>query len=141
MKKFFSVYYQNLSGSLVLFVVRAVTGYAFILHGWGKIQAPMTWMQNNNVPGIFQALAAIAEFGGGIAIILGLFTSIASLGLVVTMIVAALFHAVIRGDPFVAKGGPSYELAITYLLISLILLFIGPGKFALDYKLFGRKSK
>lgn len=139
MKKFFAIRNQPANIDLVLFIVRVVTGYAFILHGWGKIQNPMGWMPGDSVPGIFQALGAIAEFGGGVALILGLVSRLASLGLVFTMIVAAYMHAIVFGDPFVnMKGGGSYEPAVTYLLISLLLTVMGPGKFSLDYKIFGK---
>lgn len=140
MKKFFATTNQTLPVDLALLVLRVVVGYAFILHGWGKIQTPMSWMPpESTVPGVFQFLGAFAEFGGGIALILGLLSNLASLGLVFTMIVAAYFHAVLRGDPFVGKGGPSYELAVIYLVISLLLMLIGPGRFSLDRKIFGVK--
>lgn len=140
MKNLFATSSHNVSVDVVMLIVRIVTGIAFMLHGWGKIQNPFGWMPGDSVPGIFQALAALAEFGGGIALILGLVTNLASLGLLITMIVAALFHAVVRGDPFVGKGGPSYEPAVTYILITIIILVIGPGKFSLDRKIFGVKS-
>lgn len=140
MKNLFAVRQDTQTMNVILFIIRVITGYAFILHGWGKIQNPMNWMQGSSVPGIFQALAAVAEFFGGFALIFGLFTALASLGIFFTMIVAAFYHAVLRGDPFVAKGGPSYELAVSYLMISLILMVTGAGKFSADYKLFGSKE-
>jgi len=121
-----------------LLVLRVIGGVAFILHGWGKIQNPFGWMgEESAVPGIFQALAALAEFGGGIAWIVGIVTPLASFGLLCTMVVATLLHAVIKGDPFVSTGGPSYELALVYLGISLLFLATGPGRFSLDAKIFG----
>lgn len=120
-----------------ILILRVVAGLAMMFHGWGKIQSPMNWMgPDAPVPGIFQALAALSEFGGGLAWILGLLTPLASAGMFVTMAVAALTH-IIRGDPFV--GSPaSYELATVYLTVSLLLLLCGPGKFSADAKLFSR---
>lgn len=140
MKQLFTVKNQSLSVDLVLLLTRVVVGIAFILHGWGKIQNPFGWMQGGSLPGIIQALVAVAEFGGGIALILGILTTLAAFGLLCTMIGAALLHAVILGDPFVAKGGASYELAVIYLMISLLLMVLGPGRFSLDRKIFGVKS-
>lgn len=137
MKKFFAVRNEPLNIDIVLLIVRLITGYAFILHGWGKIQNPMGWMQGSSVPGIFQFLGAFAEFGGGIALILGIVSRLASLGLVFTMIVAAYVHAVVMGDPFVSQGGGSYEPATSYFMISLFLTVMGPGRFSIDRKLFG----
>src|SRR6476620_10639902 len=101
MKKFFQITSHSDAASLGLLFVRIVMGLAFILHGWGKIQAPFSWMPNSTIPGIFLFLAALSEFGGGIALLLGALTSLASLGLAFTMAVAVYFHAVVFGDPFV----------------------------------------
>lgn len=142
MKNFFVVRNQASDVSLVLLLIRVVTGYAFILHGWGKIQSPMNWMgPESPVPGIFQALGALSEFGGGILLILGLLTRLGALGLMMTMVVAVIMHAFIMGDPFVnLTGGGSFEPATVYFLISLLILVIGPGRFSLDHKFFGSKS-
>jgi putative oxidoreductase len=127
---------------IVLLLTRLVCGYAFIVHGWGKIQNPLQWMgPESPVPGIFQGLAALAEFGGGIAWILGLVTPLASLGIAITMIVAAVFHRFVMGDPFInPTGGGSYEPATIFFLIALLLLVAGPGRYSLDRKLFGARS-
>lgn len=126
-----------------LLLLRIVAGLAFMFHGWGKIQNPTGWMgPNATVPGALQALAAIAEFGGGLAWILGLLTPLASFGLACTMAVAAYMHAFIFHDPFVAKGPGSgaYELASVYFCISLLFLIAGPGRFSLDRLIFGDKA-
>lgn len=128
--------------STALLFLRLVVGIAFIFHGWGKIQAPFGWMgADAPVPGFLQLLAAVAEFGGGIALVLGLLTALASTGLFVTMLVAVYFHAVIRGDPFVSSGGSSYELALVYLSVSALFISVGAGQWAADYKLFGPRAK
>jgi putative oxidoreductase len=120
-----------------ILIIRLVAGLAMVLHGWGKIQSPMSWMgPDAPVPGIFQMLAAISEFGGGLAWILGLLTPLGSLGLIFTMAVATLTHAT-RGDAFVGMP-PTYELALVYLTIAVLIFLAGPGKFSADYKLFSR---
>jgi putative oxidoreductase len=131
------------SASAALLILRLIVGVAFIYHGWGKIQNPFGWIPAPSpVPGFFQMLAAVAEFGGGIALILGLFTRLASLGLGITMAVATLFHAVVMKDPFVnMTGGSSYEPALGYLGVALIFLTIGAGKFSLDHWWSQRCSK
>jgi len=83
-------------------------------------------------PGFMQALAALAEFGGGIAIAVGLLTRLSSFGIACTMGVAVYMHAIMKGDPFVAREGGSYELAAVYLCVSLLLLAAGPGRISFD---------
>lgn len=142
MKKFFAVRNFPVEVSTVFLIVRLVCGIAFMMHGFGKIQTPMSWMPPESpVPGIFQALAAISEFGGGLALILGLLTRLASFGITCTMIVAVMTHMVMLGDPFVSPtGGRSFELAAVYLSIALMFLVAGPGRISLDRKIFGLRS-
>lgn len=131
---------QPVAPSVALLVLRLIGGVAFIFHGWGKIQNPFGWMgEDAAVPGIFQALAAISEVGGGIAWIIGLVTPLASLGLFCTMTVAVYMHAVVKGDPFVNPGGGSYELALVYWGIAILLIVLGPGKISADNALFGER--
>jgi len=125
---------------LTLLLIRIVFGYAFIIHGWSKILNPFHWMgADAQVPAFFQALAAISEFGGGIALILGLLTRLSSLGLFFTMTVAIYSHIFIYGNTFISKENPSYELPVIYVLLSLLFIVIGPGRFSLDKKIFGNK--
>jgi putative oxidoreductase len=122
-----------------LLLLRVVAGLAFMIHGWPKIQNPFGWMGPEAfAPGVLQALAALAEFGGGLAWVLGLLTALASLGIACTMAVAFATHAFMRGDPFVSlTGGPSFELAAVFFSIALLLMMMGPGRFSLDQKFFG----
>lgn len=141
-KRCFQVVPHCRYSSIALLLLRLAAGVAFILHGWGKILSPMSWMgPESAIPGVFQMLAAVAEFGGGIAWVVGLLMPLSSLGMFFTMLVATYFHAIMRGDPFVGKGGPSYELALIYLVISLLFLVMGPGKYSLDKVIFGEKSR
>lgn len=94
---------------------------------------------HGTVPGIFQALSAIAEFGGGLALILGLLTPLACLGILANMATAIVLVHLPKSDPFVGQPGrPSYELALIYFAVACQLLFTGPGTFSLDFKLFPR---
>ncbi len=120
-----------------LLLMRLVAGLAFVFHGWGKIQNPFGWMGPDAfAPGLFQGLAALSEFGGGIAWMIGLLTPLASIGIGCTMAVAVGTH-LLGGDPFVGRGG-SYELAAVYLCLSILFIASGPGRFSLDANFFGR---
>ena len=124
-----------------LFLLRLVAGLAFMFHGYGKIQHLFGWMgPNATIPPFFQALAAISEFGGGLAWILGVLTPLASFGVACTMTVAVWMTAAVFHLPFVSqKGGGACELPATYLCVALLLLLAGPGRFSLDHFLFGER--
>lgn len=118
-----------------LLVLRVVAGATMIYgHGWGKFQKFISgdWSFADPIglgEGVSLGLAAGAEFGAALLVVLGLATRVAVLPLVITMLVAALIvHA---GDPFGDK-----ELAIVYAAMFLSLFFTGPGRISLDH-LFG----
>lgn len=125
--------------SIGMLLLRVVAGCAFVLHGQPKIANAFGWMGDAPVPGILQALAALSEFGGGLAWIAGLLVPLASLGIACTMGFALNFH-IGQNHPFVASGpGPSWELAAVYFSIAVLLILAGPGKFSADRFVFGRR--
>ena len=142
MKRLFQVHSEPAFASFALLLLRVVAGVAFIFHGYGKIQNPFAWMgPQATTSGLMQGLAALSEFGGGIAWCLGLLTPLASFGLACTMAVAVYTHMIVMSDPFVnPKGGGSYEPALVYFCVAVVLLAVGPGKASLDAKLFGVRS-
>lgn len=128
-------------GALALLALRLVAGPAFILHGWPKFQHAFNWM-GDAVPGWLQALAAFAEFGGGIAILIGLLTPLASLGIACVMFYAMFMVHIPKGDPFVgSREHPgSWELAAVYFAIMIVLMLRGAGQYSIDGLLKKKKN-
>jgi len=123
-----------------LLVMRLVFGAGMIMHSLPKIQHPMNWMDKmpNAAPHILQAIAAGFEFGGGIAVMLGLITPIVALiGLIHFFTAYWMGH---RGLAWIGPGRTA-ELPSLYFTIMLILLLTGPGKISIDAVLFGNKRK
>jgi putative oxidoreductase len=120
-------------GAVGLLGLRLVMGAAFLIHGWTKIQNPFDWMgPNSPMPEILQSLAALSEFGGGLALILGLLIRLAPLGIAAVMVVALATVHFPNEHPFVSREGPSFELPAVYLACAILLLLLGPGRFSLD---------
>lgn len=141
-KKYFKTPAHSNFGSVALLLLRLSMGIAFVLHGSGKISTPFGWMPPSApIPGFFQFLAAISEFGGGIALLLGLLTPLACFGIACTMAVATCFHAFGMGDPYVnMTGGSSFEPALGYLMVAILFMAMGPGKYSMDKIIFGERS-
>ncbi|SKA14793.1 DoxX family protein [Sediminibacterium ginsengisoli] len=129
--------------SAALLLLRIGIGAALMFHGWPKIQNPAGWMGPDAGHSAFmQSLAAISEFCGGLALILGLVTPLAAFGIACTMGTAFYMHLVVFKHPFVnLTGGPSFELALAYLLIALLILVAGPGTASLDRAIFGLRGR
>lgn len=76
-------------------------------------------------PELSLILSAFAEGICAFLILIGFWTRLASLFLIVNMSVAVLFaHA---GDPFGRK-----ETALMYLVIWVVIFLLGPGKYSID---------
>jgi len=123
-----------------LLAIRLVAGLAFMMHGWGKIQHPFSWA-GTNYPAFLQGLAALSEFGGGLAWILGLLTPLASFGIACTMLTAIQLHVITLKQSFVAtkQSEQSYEVAAVYLALCVLFLLAGPGRYSADRQVFGQK--
>ena len=101
-----------------------------IVHGWGKFidfsDGVADWPDPLHVsPVVSKGLTVFAELFCTILVVLGLFTRLALMPLIVCMLVIIfVMHA---GEPFGEK-----ELGVHYLLAYLTLLFTGPGRYSVD---------
>ncbi len=143
-RKFFSSYAGGPVG-IGLLILRFVMGLGIMSHGWSKVQTPFGWMDKpgapSPVPDVLQALAALGEFGGGLAIVLGFLTPLGALGVLCTMTGAwFIAHRDLPWLDFTGKG-KSFEYAALYGALALTLLFTGPGRFSLDALIFGKKNR
>ena len=137
----------------MLFFFRAVVGFLFILHGVPKLQNLKTWSEALGAPLPLCLLSAGFMVVGGLGLIAGFLTPFASASILVSM-VYAIIGELIKGDPIVApdpyqlgdyyegpngdKGEPpSYEKALIFSMMLLLIIVFGPGKFSLDALLLG----
>jgi putative oxidoreductase len=124
-------------------IIRIVTGIVFAAHGgqklfvygfagvtgaFAKMGVPM--------PGLMGPFIALLEFFGGIALIIGLLTRLAALGLAFDML-GAILLVHLAGGFFLPAG---YEFALTLFAASLALAVGGPGSLSVDAALARRRG-
>lgn len=123
---------------LSLLLLRLTFGGLMIInHGWSKFQKllnddPIKFADPIGLGAEFSlGLTVFAEVLCALMVVLGLFTRLAVIPLLVTMFVAIFVIHI--SDPF-----KKMEMAILYLIPYLILLWHGSGRFSLD-ALIGRE--
>ena len=131
-------HYVAFGQSPFLLFVRLYWGYQLIQSGWGKLHhldKVTEFFTSLNLPMPAQTAVAISclEFFGGIFLAIGLLSRLTSLALTINLIVAyitadreALFSIFLRPRQILCRGSVHLSRRI------LIILFFGPGKFAVD---------
>ena len=112
--------------------LRAVLGATFLVHSIKKFDPSWQgWLvETAGLPVEMQLPIALAEFIGGVFLIVGIFTRIT--GVVFTIILlGAIFH--IRGieEFFISKGG--YEWDLMMLAVALTIIAVGPGRISISH--------
>jgi putative oxidoreductase len=130
MKKLISTNYSAGAFNTGMLLFRVVAGGLMMAHGYDKLVHFSTYQgQFINFLGlgstISLSLTVFAEFFCALFIVIGLFTRLASIPLIITMGVA-LFKA--HNADIFGKG----EAATLFLAAFFLLLLIGPGKASVD---------
>lgn len=119
-------------------VGRLVLGAIMLAHGWTKV-VPRGSLYNfahmvahMGLPYWLGYVAAFTEFFGGIALILGLLTPIAAIGIAIDMTVAIVKVHLRHG----LTGPGGFEFPLALFALSLLILADGPGYLAVDGALF-----
>ena len=121
--------------SVALTVLRVILGVTFIMHGGQKLfvyglegVAGGFAGMGIPLPAVMAPAVALTEFIGGAALLVGLLTRVAAVGIALVM-VGAIFTAHIQAG-FFAPGG--YEFPLMLLATAIALAFTGAGPVSLD---------
>lgn len=130
MKKIFSVNRSSEHVDIAILLARISIAILMLTHGISKIalfnETPVQFMDFMGLgTEMSLTLAIFAEMGCSVLILLGLGTRVAVIPLIITMLVAVF---IVHGaDPFAKQ-----EMGLHYLLVYIMLLLTGSGKYSLD---------
>jgi putative oxidoreductase len=131
---------------VALLAIRVVLAWVFIYYGAAKLfgafpgagphgihQTALFMSQTAHLrPGTFFAvLAGLMEFGGGIAMAVGLFTRLAGLALFGDMVLAMITVTWVTGINSTSTP-PGYQVNIALAVLALAAVLIGAGRFSID---------
>jgi len=119
------------SADLVVLLIRIIMGGVMICYGWPKVKDPRKNAEDFEKiafkPGwLWGTIVLVTEFGGGLAIVLGLYTWVAAALIGFEMLTGTLWKIAKARKPFTDY---SYDLLL--LALALMLLAVGPGRYAI----------
>jgi putative oxidoreductase len=120
--------------NIAILLLRIASASVFLYHGSAILfgafggPGPQQFAAMMHAPAILGYLVGLAQFGGGLAILTGVFFRIGAACIVIVMLGAILLVHLPHGFD-VGKGGA--EFALTELLLAAAFLLTGPGAFSL----------
>lgn len=125
--------------NVVLVVLRVLFGLTFAAHGFakrfrgGRIPGTAGWFDGMGMrPGRVHAeVASITEILAGLALVIGLFTPLASAAVIGVMLVAG--YTVHRGRFFIVDNG--WEYTFIMAVVAAVIAGLGPGEWSMDHAL------
>ncbi len=117
---------------VTVLVGRVLIALIFIGSGWGKIggyAGTQQYMESMGVAGALLPLVILIELGGGLALVAGVLTRLAAVGLAVFCVVAALYFHMAWDDRI------QYIMFMKNITIAgglLVLAAYGAGAFSVD---------
>jgi putative oxidoreductase len=129
----------------MLAILRLALGIVFFAHGAQKVLgwfggpgyngAMGFFTQQLGIQSVFAVLAIMAEFLGGIGLILGFLTRIAAFGIIIEMMVAVVLVHAPNGFFMNWSGnqhGEGFEFHLLAIAMALFALVHGAGAFSID---------
>jgi len=119
-------------------ILRVSISVLMLFHGFSKLSSGVDKIAAGLVKSGFPEFLAYGVYVGEIIlpilIILGLFTRLAALGMGITMCFAIFLVYSEKLFMLTKNGAPVIELPLLYLVLSIVIFFIGAGKYSLDNK-------
>jgi len=117
-------------------VTRVWVGANMMIHGYPKLknmkQTAEETKQTLGIPVRATYTATILEFFGGLFLIIGLIVPVVALFFAIFMIANVIMKKRKMDAAYIAPDKASYEIDITYLILSIILIVLGAGALSVD---------
>jgi putative oxidoreductase len=141
----------NTNNDFTLTILRLILGVIFLCHGGQKVlgwfggstfgDTMHAFTQNMHIPAPLAFLAIMAEFAGGIGLIVGFLGRIAAFGIICNMVVAiSMVHGKFglfmnwsqKVADFSTAAGEGYEYHLLAIAVGLAILVKGSGALSID---------
>jgi len=111
--------------------IRAAMGTIFIVHSLKKFDPGFQeGMVNMGLPPEMQLPLALAEFIGGICLVIGVLTRVAA-SIMAVILLGAIFHIRWENGFFISDGGWEWDLIMLAAVLTIIVA--GPGRISISH--------
>ena len=122
---------ENVLHDITHWGISASIGVIFIVHSLKKFDPSwQEWLISIGIPPEMQLPIALAEFIGGILLVIGVLTRVTS-SIFAVILLGAIFHIRWENGFFVSKGGWEWDLVM--LAAVLVIIVAGPGRISVSH--------
>jgi putative oxidoreductase len=136
----FGVRSASVPKDLALLAARGALAWIFLYYGAGKLFGAFngggihgTALYFEHAAGLnpgtlWAVIGGLVEFGGGIAMALGLATRLAGLALIGDMVIAMITVTWATG----LDSNPGFQINVALAALAIVMVFLGSGRFSVD---------
>ena len=122
---------ENVLHDITHWGISASIGAIFIIHSLKKFDPSwQDWLMSIGIPPEMQLPIALAEFIGGILLVVGVLTRVTS-SIFAVILLGAIFHIRWENGFFVSQGGWEWDLVMLAAVLAIIVA--GPGRISIAH--------
>ena len=122
---------ENVLHDITHWGISASIGVIFIIHSLKKFDPSwQEWLMSVGIPPEMQLPIALAEFIGGILLIIGVLTRVTG-SIFAVILLGAIFHIRWENGFFVSQGGWEWDLVMLAAVLAIIV--VGPGRISISH--------
>ena len=126
-----AIFKENKLHDITHWGIRAALGSIFLVHSLKKFDPSwQDWLVQMGLPPEMQLPIDLAEFIGGIMLLVGVLTRITA-SIFSIIVLGAIFHIRWENGFFVSEGGWEWDLVMLAALLSIIVA--GPGRVSISH--------
>ena len=114
-----------------LFLLRAIVAVVFGTSGFNHLKAPRLRAESLGMSSGFTIFLGVAELAGAIALLTGVLTQWAALGLIFVMFGAIYKKLAVWKTGFWGEKSMGWHYDLMFVIMNIVILCTGGGRFAL----------
>ncbi len=114
-----------------LLLHRLMVAAVFLSSGWGHLKDPISRGKSIGMSKGFTVFLGVAEVLGSLGLVFGVLTQLAAAGLILVMLGAIQKKIFVWHTGFWGKNGQGWHYDLIFVVMNLVILFSGGGRFVL----------